>query len=115
MDKTNSETDRETGRLRERKERRRGGGRDRKGGFLYRGGGDVGARGRRDYAGGASVCVCARECVLHMCLRICSSQETNSCKHTHGNTTTHKADSRRHKRQKARTNMKTHTHTQKPH
>lgn len=81
MDKTNSEKDRQV--ERERKERRRGrGGGDRKGGFLYRrwGGGRVGPRARRDYSGGASVRVPVCMCVLHTCLRICSSQEANSCK-----------------------------------
>lgn len=40
----------------------------------------AGGGGGGDYAGGA--CVFGRMCVceLHTCLRICSSQETNSCK-----------------------------------
>lgn len=76
--------------------------------------GESGSKGRRDYAGGASACTCACVCVAHMYkdMQLTGNKQLKKSisTHTHGNTITHKADSR-HKRHKVHTDMRTCTHT----
>lgn len=71
----------------------------------------MGARGRRDYAGGA--CVFVRICVCVYCTHVSGyaahrKQTAANPLHTRGKTTTHKANSR-HKKSKTHIDMNTHT------
>lgn len=97
---------RKTDKWRERAEREETGRRERQEGrFPPQRRRGVRPRARKDYAGGASVSVCVCICVARVSGYAAHRKQTAAKIHfptrTHGNTTTHKAKSRKQKQQKA--------------